>query len=168
MGKMCEEDEKRCDESTCENNAMCVDLFQDFFCSCPSGTDGKRCETSPQRCIGDPCMNAGSCSDLGYALNCSCSKDYTGIGCQYEYDACAANACKNGATCIDLTNDFHCRCPFNLTGEDCRKQIAINYDLSFTDPEKSTSASLVVPFTLNADGARQELSVAMWVQFETR
>ena len=45
-------------------NAIYVDLFQDFFCSCPSGTDGKRCETSPQRCIGDPCINGGACKDL--------------------------------------------------------------------------------------------------------
>ena len=198
---MCENDEQICDESTCENNAQCINLFQDFFCACPSGTDGKRCETSPQRCIGDPCRNGGYCKDLGYGLNCSCSRDYTGIGCQYEYDACAANACKNGATCIDkgmgykcicppgyegencdiniddcalglcspsatcidLTNDYYCRCPFNLTGEDCRKQITINYDLHFTDESKSSSASLVVPFELGTP----ELSVAMWVQFDT-
>lgn len=198
---MCENDKQICNESTCENNADCINLFQDFFCSCPSGTDGKRCQTSPQRCIGDPCRNGGYCKDLGYGLNCSCSKDYSGIGCQYEFDACAAGACKNGATCIDkgmgykcicppgyegencdvniddcalglcspsatcidLTNDYYCRCPFNLTGEDCRKQITNNYDLHFSDESKSSSASLVVPFELGT----AELSVAMWVQFDT-
>ena len=80
---------------------------------------------------------------------------------------CQPGVCAPSASCVDLTNDFYCRCPFNLTGEDCRKNINIDYDLSFTDPEKSTSASLVVPFVLNS-GAKEELSVAMWVQIETR
>jgi len=63
-----------------------------------------------------------------------------------------------------LTNDYHCRCPFNLTGEDCRKTVQIDYDLHFTDESKSSSASLVVPFIL---GGHSELTVAMWVQFDT-
>ena len=69
--------------------------------------------------------------------------------------------CAPSATCVDLENSFHCRCPFNLTGEDCRKNINIDYDLSFTSEEKSTSASLVVPFVLNADGAKQVLSIRL-------
>ena len=49
----------------CENNGECVDLFLDYFCVCPSGTDGKHCETAPERCIGSPCMNGGACRDYG-------------------------------------------------------------------------------------------------------
>ena len=74
-----------CESSPCENNGECVDLFQDYFCVCPKGTDGKHCETAPERCIGSPCMNGGACRDYGSGLNCFCSDAYTGIGCQYEY-----------------------------------------------------------------------------------
>ena len=72
--------------------------------------------------------------------------------------------CPPAATCIDLVDNFHCRCPFNLTGEDCRKTIQTDYDLYFADDSKSASASLVVPFVMKSPS---ELTVAMWVQFET-
>ena len=99
-------------QNPCFNNARCVDLFQDYFCVCPSGTDGKRCETSPKRCIGDPCLNDGRCLDYGAGLNCTCSDNnkYFGIGCQHKRTAClSGDQCKNGATCIDLPgkNQIH-------------------------------------------------------------
>ena len=55
-----------CDDQPCLNNANCINLLGDFFCACPSGTDGKRCETAPDRCIGNPCMNNGK--TLGHFL----------------------------------------------------------------------------------------------------
>jgi len=81
-----------------------------------------------------------------------------------------------------LTNDFYCRCPFNLTGESCQKTIQPDYDLHFIDDSKSSSASLTVPFSFDGHVARQgsgiafdavannnrnELTVAMWVQFDS-
>ena len=100
-GSRCENAISFCEDQPCENNAECVDLFEDYFCVCPKGTDGKNCETAPDRCLGSPCQNGGNCRDYGNSMNCSCNSAFTGIGCQYEFDACAKGACKNGATCID-------------------------------------------------------------------
>ena len=33
-----------CESNPCLNDAQCIDLFEDYFCVCPSGTDGKRCQ----------------------------------------------------------------------------------------------------------------------------
>ena len=92
------------------------------------------------------------------------STGYTGKNCEENIDDCVPGVCAPAATCIDLINDFHCRCPFNLTGEDCRKTVQVDYDLHFTDESKSSFASLVVPFTLEG---LTELTIAMWVQFDT-
>ena len=56
----------------CLNNANCINLLGDFFCACPSGTDGKRCETAPTVASAIRGMNDGQCCDFGSGLNCTC------------------------------------------------------------------------------------------------
>lgn len=160
-GKKCELDMGFCGSDPCKNDATCINLFQDYFCVCPSGevfycfvlqdtymvwnnmifctlgTDGKQCETAPNRCIGDPCQNKGVCSDFGSGLNCSCPVDYIGVGCQYEFDACAEGVCQNGATCVDNGAGYKCHCPEGkmLIMESCRiafNQFCRNNLLGFT------------------------------------
>lgn len=111
------------------------------------------------------CQNGATCVDDGPEYQCVCPPGYTGVHCETNVDDCVPGACPPAATCIDLVDDFVCRCPFNLTGEDCRKTIQTDYDLHFTDEGKSSSASLAVPFVL---GAPAEVTVGMWVQFDTQ
>ena len=78
-GQRCEKDISFCQSQPCLNNANCINLLGNFFCACPSGTDGKRCETAPDRCIGDPYINDGQYRDFGSGLNCTCDPDYVGV-----------------------------------------------------------------------------------------
>ena len=84
-GQRCEEDINFYELQPCLN-ANCINLLGDFFCACPSDTDGKRYETAPDRYIGDPCMNDGLGRDFSSGLNCPCDPDYVGVGCQHEFD----------------------------------------------------------------------------------
>ena len=162
-GKRCETSPQRCIGDPCMNGGACKDLGYGLNCSCSKDYTGVGCQYEYDACAANACKNGATCIDNGVGYKCICPDGYAGENCDENIDDCALGRCPPTATCIDLTNDFYCKCPFNLTGEDCRKQITINYDLHFTDESKSSSASLVVPFELGTP----ELSIAMWVQFDT-
>jgi len=162
-GKRCETSPQRCIGDPCMNGGACKDLGYGLNCSCSTDYTGIGCQYEYDACAEGACQNGATCVDKGKGYKCVCPDGYEGKNCEVNINDCTPGKCPPASTCIDLTNDFYCRCPFNLTGEDCRKQITINYDLHFTDESKSSSASLVVPFRLQSE----ELSVAMWVSFDT-
>lgn len=162
-GKKCETNPLRCIGDPCMNNGACKDLGYTLNCTCSKDYTGEGCQFEFDACAEGACKNGATCIDKGMGYKCICPPGFTGENCDENIDDCALGRCSPTAECIDLTNDYYCKCPFNLTGEDCRKQITTNYDLHFADESKSGSASLVVPFELGSD----ELSVAMWVQFDT-
>jgi len=163
-GKRCETSPQRCIGDPCMNGGACKDLGFTLNCSCSADYIGIGCEYEYDACAAGACQNGAECIDNGSSYKCLCPPGYTGKNCDTNVNDCVPGACAATATCIDLTDGYHCRCPFNHTGEDCRKIISTDYDLHFTDEGKSSSASLVVPFKL---GGGSELSIAMWVQFDT-
>ena len=146
------------------NGGACKDLGFTLNCSCSADYVGIGCEYEYDACAAGACQNGAECIDNGSGYKCICPPGYTGKNCDTNVNDCVPGACAATATCIDLTDGYHCRCPFNHTGEDCRKIISTDYDLHFTDEGKSSSASLVVPFKL---GGGSEMSIGMWVQFDT-
>ena len=163
-GKRCETSPQRCIGDPCMNGGACRDLGYNLTCSCSKDFTGIGCEYEYDACAQGACKNGATCIDKGAGYKCICPEGYRGENCDESINDCDTADCPVASECIDLENDFYCKCPFNLTGEGCMKPITINYDLHFTDDSKSSSASLVVPFQL---GSRGELSVAMWVQFDT-
>ena len=162
-GKKCETSPKRCIGDPCMNGGACKDLGFALNCSCSADFTGIGCQHEYDACAAGACQNGATCIDNGKGYKCVCPDGFEGENCETNIDDCALGGCPAASECIDLTNDYYCKCAFNLTGEDCRKPITINYDLHFSDEDKSSSASLVIPFKLGSE----ELSVAMWVQFDT-
>ena len=162
-GKRCETSPQRCIGDPCMNGGACRDLGYSLNCSCSKDYTGIGCQYEYDACAAGACKNGATCIDKGQGYTCICPPGYEGENCDINIDDCLTADCPAASTCIDLTNDFYCKCPFNLTGEGCMKPITINYDLHFTDDSKSSSASLVVPFRL----ASNQLSIAMWVQFDS-
>ena len=131
------------------NDGKCEDLGFTLNCSCSSDYTGIGCQYEYDACAAGACKNGTTCVDKGGSgYSCICAPGYDGTNCDKNVDNCARANCPTASDCIDLTNDFYCRCPFNSTGENCAKSINHDYDLHFTDEDKSSSASLVVPFTL--------------------
>ena len=162
-GKRCETSPQRCIGDPCMNGGACRDLGYSLNCSCSKDYTGIGCQYEYDACAAGACKNGATCLDKGSGYKCVCPPGYEGDNCDINVNDCLSADCPAASTCIDLTDDFYCKCPFNLTGEGCMKPITINYDLHFTDDSKSSSASLVVPFSLDS----QELSVAMWVSFDS-
>uniref|UniRef100_A0A0M3HKS9 EGF-like domain-containing protein n=1 Tax=Ascaris lumbricoides TaxID=6252 RepID=A0A0M3HKS9_ASCLU len=50
-GQMCEVDLTPCVSRPCPPGVQCVNLHNDFYCSCPHGFTGKTCQLRGQLCI---------------------------------------------------------------------------------------------------------------------
>ena len=185
-GKSCENAPNRCVGDPCINGGICHDVGSNMTCFCKPEFTGIGCQYEYDACAAGACQNGATCIDNGGPdYQCICPPGYEGKNCEENIDDCfyddGRRKCPPAARCIDLENDFYCRCPFNLTGESCQKTIQPDYDLHFIDDSKSSSASLAVPFSFDGHVARQgsgiafgedfvsarnELTVAMWVQFD--
>ncbi|XP_052128948.1 sushi, von Willebrand factor type A, EGF and pentraxin domain-containing protein 1 [Frankliniella occidentalis] len=163
-GKQCETAPERCIGNPCMHGGRCQDFGSGLNCTCPSDYVGIGCQYEYDACEANACQNGATCIDNGPDYTCVCPPGYTGKNCDEDIVDCQENSCPPSATCIDLSGKFYCQCPFNLTGDDCRKTIQVDYDLSFTDPTRS-SAALVVPFFT---GGKSSLTIAMWVQFTNK
>ena len=123
------------------NGGACKDLGFALNCSCSADFTGIGCQHEYDACAAGACQNGATCIDNGKGSKCVCPDGFEGENCETNIDDCALGGCPAASECIDLTNDYYCKCAFNLTGEDCRKPITINYDLHFSDEDKSSSAS---------------------------
>eukprot|EP00794_Sanderia_malayensis_P020236 gene20236-22215_t len=102
-----------CDNNnTCINqNGLCKDVGNDFYCNCSRGYRGKRCEQVINECLAKPCSSSSTCIPLQGGYKCICPYGYTGQKCDIDIDDCVNNTCKNAATCIDQLGSFRCQCP---------------------------------------------------------
>ena len=188
-GKKCENAPNRCIGDPCINGGVCDDRGSTMRCNCTTDFEGTSeftgvgCQFEFDACALGACQNGATCLDEGRDYQCICPPGYDGKNCENNINDCyfddGRKKCSSAAKCIDLINDYYCRCPFNQTGENCEKIIQPDYDLHFLDDSKSSSASLAVPFPFDgyvssgigfgeiSTSSRNELTVAMWVQFDT-
>ncbi|KAH9514316.1 hypothetical protein Btru_028697 [Bulinus truncatus] len=93
----------------CLNGGTCIDLYQNYYCICPSNWQGQRCETDVNECqlfIGtvDGCKNGATCINSPGSYTCQCTHDWYGVHCTEQHDDCQGSnsqMCGHGR-CIDL------------------------------------------------------------------
>ncbi|RDD44406.1 Protein crumbs [Trichoplax sp. H2] len=60
-----------CQPSPCNNNSTCIDLFNQYSCSCPNFISGQNC-SNINYCANNPCNN-GSCINIAGGYECQSS-----------------------------------------------------------------------------------------------
>ena len=100
----------QCTPSLCVNGGTCVNIFNNFTCTCVAGWTGQTCSQEINNCASNPCSNAATCTNLFNNVSCACVAGWSGHLCNVEADNCASNPCLNGATCTNLFNNVSCAC----------------------------------------------------------
>ena len=78
-GLQCDTGVNECDLwLPCQHNSTCVDLLNDYSCSCMLGFTDKNCSTNIDDCFPDPCYHGSQCVDGVNNFSCLCSPGYTG------------------------------------------------------------------------------------------
>ena len=119
-----------CENINCSGNGECIDIGDDFNCSCYLGWTGGMCETDIDFCQPDGLGNCNQngtemCIDGNSTSLCDCLQGFTGDLCSIDIDECDADPCLNNATCVNLFfGEFICECPPDLTGMLCNETIA--------------------------------------------
>lgn len=52
-----------CASDPCENDGVCVDVVNGFYCVCGVGYSGAVCQTDIDDCANEPCLNGATCTD---------------------------------------------------------------------------------------------------------
>lgn len=82
-GHNCEETILMCEDSPCENDALCLMENNQINCYCVPDYHGDRCQYQYDECqLGPRCMNGGTCIDGIDNFTCSCPPDLTGVLCE--------------------------------------------------------------------------------------
>ncbi|GAA6091686.1 protein eyes shut homolog [Tachysurus ichikawai] len=63
-GSRCDIDTNECGSSPCQNHGHCVDMVNNYYCSCKPGFSGQHCEEDINECASNPCQNHAVCQDL--------------------------------------------------------------------------------------------------------
>ena len=101
-----------CTSSLC-GNGTCVQGWNVFHCTCPTGYYGDRCEFNP--CTPSPCTN-GMCTVRDSGFNCVCPGNFVGSFCN---ETCTDSFCKNGGKCGISGGKLTCTCESGWTGQHC-------------------------------------------------
>jgi len=123
---MCAEEKDECDNSGCLNG-LCIDLFNNYNCSCFTGWEGRNCNSRINYCVGShptlgPCNVGGSiaCINGNSTFMCSCFIGFNGTLCEIDIDDCVSDPCLNDGNCTDLPfGQFMCSCGTGYSGSTC-------------------------------------------------
>ena len=98
-----------CDSDPCLNNGTCMEITDNFTCSCPPPLTGIFCEVDlNDECDPNPCLK-GNCTDLINSYSCTCFDSFTDDNCSNNIDDCDPNPCTNNGSCRDdIKNYFTC------------------------------------------------------------
>ncbi|XP_060554668.1 fibropellin-1-like [Ruditapes philippinarum] len=132
----------------CKNGATCVDLVNDFSCTCVPGYTGKLCQTDINECETNQCQYNSTCVDLVNGFRCSCPAGITGDLCEINIDECANVTCQNEGVCNDYINKFECKCPMGFNGTYCENslgRVCYNCEGVADDPTRCANRTLCGP-----------------------
>ncbi|CAH1131679.1 unnamed protein product [Ceutorhynchus assimilis] len=136
-----------CKHIFCPEPFECVDLWNDFECTCGKGRiisdDSKHC-TDIDECLDLPCLNGGTCANLESDLRyrCSCPDGFLGENCQLIQEgqilklsfsamtiilACLITVLILVLVCVIYTHHRKSRNKYPNPNDDVRENI-INYD----------------------------------------
>ncbi|XP_060584198.1 neurogenic locus notch homolog protein 1-like [Ruditapes philippinarum] len=120
-------DSKVCELDLCPNlshcqpnpcvHGSCIDLRNDFLCTCDQGFEGRYCNISNSMCKSNPCVH-GTCFDNKDGFVCSCTDGFRGKYCNTSIDFCSSNPCIRG-NCVNGVTNYTCNCPLGVTGNLC-------------------------------------------------
>ncbi|XP_067623205.1 neural-cadherin isoform X2 [Eurosta solidaginis] len=78
---------KPCSNVICPDPFECVDLWNEYECTCPAGykISGSQC-INDNECLQYPCRNGGRCRDHNppKKYECNCPMGFTGMNCELE------------------------------------------------------------------------------------
>ncbi|PIK45676.1 hypothetical protein BSL78_17454 [Apostichopus japonicus] len=121
-----------CSSEPCFNEGICVDLENDFACSCLNGFMGDLCEIDVDLCQNQPCPEYATCVDLDTRYVCVCPAGKTGSHCEEEVTPCESHPCQNGGTCLNegmlgevrsMGFSYRCECVAGYTGVNCQLDV---------------------------------------------
>lgn len=160
-GYYCELNIDDCASAKCHHYSTCVDLVNNFSCSCGPRWTGQLCDiflgslcNKTNNNNTDVCKNGGVCRDTSDKNNytCTCKPGYTGRNCENEFDPCKSYPCKQGGTCSKLSaDDFKCDCPSGFKGKQCQENI--NDCAAFPCGHAGTCIDGINNYTCNCTGS---------------
>jgi hypothetical protein len=68
-----------CYSDPCNNGGSCIDVENNFICSCQPGWYGELCNKEVIKCSLDTCSGNGKCEDKENGFFCKCNPGSKGI-----------------------------------------------------------------------------------------
>jgi Notch-like protein len=134
-GKFCDIIIDQCKPNPCENNGICHNLIDDYYCAClPEYGNSRNCsDRLIDPCLSSPCYNDATCNAVTVSsgsdkkkviyknFTCRCKSGFKGEFCEITTDPCSSSPCSNRGNCVVSkgTEDYVCRCYPSFTGKNC-------------------------------------------------